>query len=199
MSDANLKQRLLLFLSTKANFKFINFAMPSQVHRPLWYKVYPQAYYRDVYEAIKNDDVEVEQKKLPAGIPARYWSRVGPWDDELQVSPLFNLNNPFWQMILVHECTHIHIDIQGIGKHSTAEGEALAYTAGAVYLSAGGLKKGKEKDPILQNIYQTADGIASKILHGTYRVSAGDTQALVSAILKHPSIQRKSRTPSDGV
>jgi hypothetical protein len=130
MSRENeLRQQILAFLEKNPHITRLNFALqtPSRV-----YKVYPQAYRVDIYNAIKNEDIEIEVDAdlFLKGIAGKYTSR---WlifkDDTLSLSPTFSIGKVEDQANLIHECTHAHIDNQNIGDHSSHEDEAVGYTA----------------------------------------------------------------------
>jgi len=64
----------------------------------------------------------------------RYISRFAFADDQIRFPLGFSLNSIFSKSLVIHECTHAHIDNQGIGDHSFYEEEAVCYLAQYIYL-----------------------------------------------------------------
>ncbi|HYP15014.1 MAG TPA: hypothetical protein VEQ63_13890, partial [Bryobacteraceae bacterium] len=114
--------------------------------------------------------------------------------DSLDVSPSFNIAAWEDQAYFVHECTHAHIDIQELGKHSGHENEAVAYLAEAMFLVASG------KAPLgTQPTRIVSQQIATLLLaNKRYAVLPSEATALVAEVAKEPIYKTKIEYVSDG-
>lgn len=152
-------------------------------------KVYPTAYRIDVADSIDRGDVALLIKPLPPSVAASYDVRY----DQLTVSPAFTFASIADQALLVHESTHIHLDIQSIGWHSRHMNEAVAYLAEAVFLEAEGYSKRAPR-----SISTVAHTIARSILSGTYSVTPADVALLSGAVASHPHYRTFTKFISNG-
>jgi hypothetical protein len=179
----DLKQNMNIsnFLKKNVFIDSINFSFKR-------YKVYPSAYKKDVSKAISSGDVRIGTG-VTKGAGANYYNEF----DRLELSPSFSIANWDDQAFLIHECTHIHLDIQDFGKHSGHENEAVAYLAEAVFLEASG-------NPALSGhaIRKVSHHIAKKILSGTYSVPIKDANDLVKEVAAEPNYSSKSVYISNG-
>src|SRR5262249_44605772 len=133
LEDETTRLKIIKFLITNEQIKKINFAFSSNDR----YRVYPSAYSKDVANALISGAIKVKtQQSLQQGAVASYDQRL----DRMDFGPGFDLGDYHSQGDLVHECTHAHLDIQGIGLHPCEQDEAVAYVAEAVFLE--GLRKG---------------------------------------------------------
>jgi hypothetical protein len=176
------KADLVHFLKTEPNIARLNFAFKT-------YKVYPSAYRKDVADAI--DSGAIKLGSAPAsGAGATYYVDM----DRLELQPGFTIAGWMDQALLIHECTHAHLDIQNFGKHSGHENEAVAYLAEALYLEASG------KPPVSTHaIRAVSHRIAKGLLaSGNYAVAPTDVTDLVAQVAAEPSYSSKVFYVSDG-
>jgi len=176
-----LKSDIVNFLRTNPNIGRLNFEFKTSLRS---YKVYPSAYSKDVADAINTDAIIIRSKGAPsAGAGAGYDLNY----DSLELSPSFSISNWRDQAFLVHECTHAHLDIQGLGSHSGHENEAVAYLAEALFLEAAG------NSPLgSETIRTVSHGIAKGVIaKRTYGVAATDTASLVAEVAKNPHYSSK--------
>jgi hypothetical protein len=121
------KSDIVFFLRSHPAIAKINFSFSS-------FKVYPSAYRMDVADSIDSGKVDLRIKPLPPLVAASYDVLY----DQLTISSTFTFASIADQALLVHESTHIYLDILKIGWHSRYTNEAVAYLAEAVFLEAGG-------------------------------------------------------------
>ena len=164
------KSDLVSFLRSHPAIAKINFSFGS-------FKVYPLAYRSDVADAIDSGKVDLRIKPLPPPVAASYDVLY----DQLTIAPTFTFASIPDQALLVHESTHIYLDILKIGWHSRYTNEAVAYLAEAVFLEAGGHAPRAPK-----SISAISHTIARSILSGTYSVTPADVVLLSHAISTHP-------------
>ena len=175
------KSVIVDFLRRDINISRINFSFGR-------YKVYPTAYQKDVADAIDSGEIVIGTA-VSKGAGATYILNF----DSLELSHGFSLSTSEEKGLLVHECTHAHLDIQNFGSHSGHENEAVAYVAEAVFLEAAGYP------PISTHpIRVISHGIAKKLLAGAYSVGAADSATLVAAVAAEPQYSSKALYMSDG-
>ena len=190
-----LASQIYLFLTTNKTIDRINFAFKGEERI---YKVYPSAYKIDVANFIRDEVIEVKRDNISSQnymeSDAEYKS--GGWShDTLVFIPTFNITTPINQGIVIHECTHAHIDIQNIGSHSRFEDEATSWLAQAVYLCA--LKKYETKNkPLLEK----CEDAAIKILSGQYWVEKDYSVPIIREVAKvYKEANSTTRLYSNGV
>lgn len=176
------KSDIVFFLRSHPAIAKINFTFGS-------FKVYPLAYWSDVAHAIGSGEVELLVKPLPPTIAASYDVLY----DQLTIAPTFGLVSIPDQATLVHESTHIYLDILKIGWHSRHVNEAVAYLAEAVFLEAGGHSARAPK-----SISAISHTIARSILSGTSSVTPADVALLSGTIASHPHYSTFPKYVSNG-
>lgn len=164
------KSDIVFFLRSHPAIAKINFSFSS-------FKVYPSAYRMDVADSIDSGKVDLRIKPLPPLVAASYDVLY----DQLTIASTFTFASIADQALLVHESTHIYLDILKIGWHSRYTNEAVAYLAEAVFLEAGGHAPRAPK-----SISAISHTIARSVLSGTYSVTPADVVLLSDAISTHP-------------
>ncbi|MEP7361865.1 MAG: hypothetical protein ABI972_01300 [Acidobacteriota bacterium] len=115
------------------------------------------------------------------------------------MSPTFDITSWYDQAFLVHECTHAHLDIQNIGKHSGHENEAVGYLAEAMWLEVSGHSSLGGSTAPTTTLRATAHMIAKKLLATkAYAVDPIDAAVLVAAVATHPHYAPKFTYLSNG-
>ena len=176
------KNDVVNFLKSNPNINKLNFQL-------FTYRVYPSAYQRDVAQAFDKEIIQIRLKGASKGAGATYDLKY----DTFEVDGGFSLALPSSQGFMVHESTHAHLDIQNFGKHSRAEGEAVAYLAEAMFMESSGYT------PIsTHSLRVVAQTIARKMLAGLYVVPPTDAALLVAEAVKEPHYAGKPAYVSNG-
>ena len=170
-------QQVVIFLRTNGYIKRINFQFNG-------FRVYPRAYQVDVAEALNSRQILIHFKRSLGGAGAQYDFLYDSFEVDRAFDPI---RIPAHSAILVHEATHAHMDIQGIGQVRDNVAEAVAYLAEAVFQRA-------KKAPALTTpgtnsvalCRQEAYRIAGTILNGTYAIPQRDVTALIDAVNRTP-------------
>jgi hypothetical protein len=188
-----LRLKIIAFLSQNPHLSKLEFTFRS-------YRVTPAAYKRDVCNAIKNNDIEVEiHADAPEVVAARYQSR---WlifsDDRLKFNPGFSIAAVRDQATLVHECTHAYFDFLNLGTQPLHPQEGAAYVAAFLFLHAAGGQPPEQRQR-LRGIHLAASQIAEGILAGSKMVPEKAADDLIGLIARHPEYQRTQTVRSDGV
>ena len=166
-------QQVVTFLRTNPHINRINFQFRG-------FRVYPRAYQVDVAGAVNARQILIHFRNNLGGAGAQYDFEYDTFEVDRAFDPTLNLAHA---AILVHEATHAHMDIQGIGPRRDNEAEAVAYLSEAVFLraqrAAALIIPGTNRVPLCR---QVAFRIAATILAGTYAVSPRDVKALIAAV-----------------
>jgi len=192
--EDGLRSEIINFLDSNRHISKLNFRLKH-------HRISPSAYKRDVLNAIKNDDIEVEiSSDLSKASAAAYQSGLFMWwDDRLKFPPEFSLQFVQNQGIVIHECTHAFFDFRNIGEHSLYANEATAYIAQYLFLQASGHLTAARRKRLI-GFRRNAAQIASGILSGHSRVPDRAADNLIRLIASHPNYARQKKTRiSDGV
>lgn len=180
----SVQEQVVKFLRTHPSIDAVNFCFLGQ-------KIWPQAYRRDVADAVARGDIRQGNAVNP-GVAATFRQE----QDRLEIRPSFNFSSLNDLGYLLHECTHAIIDMRAIGPHSAHLDEAVAYMAQGLFLVAATGEAAKIKDEPMAfvpndrkglMVYHEARRIAAKAIRNrAYYIPDDEARRLVQLVATNP-------------
>ena len=182
------------FLKTDPAITAINFQFAK-------HKVYPSGYRTDIADLVASGKIGIKRRFSDIGMTDTGASYM-PDADHFSIPRGFDITQDVPKLLFVHEATHALMDWQKVGTIPTADSEAIAYLAKAIFVRTKGWaplagRAGAPPPPLRVEAYR----VAGIVVGGAYAVPAGDIAALVTAVRATPLYAGKitSFTKYDGI